>query len=66
MDYPHTGGTMSKFLWTVCTAYWLHRYGYASTVIGAYRYAKDDCWQEMRDDGFTPKDAVLEDLSCAD
>ena len=37
--------------------------GYASDSIDAQEYALEECWQQYKDDGYSPKDAIQEDLS---
>lgn len=51
-----------KLLWNLQMAYWIKWSGYEKTWAGAYQFAKDECWQQYRLDGYSPKDAMLEDL----
>lgn len=52
---------MRRWWWTVRMAWVLWREG-ASELGGAYDYAKDDCWQQFRTDGYSPSAAWYEDL----
>jgi hypothetical protein len=51
--------------WTIRMTYQLKKYGYEKTWADCLSLARDDCFQDYRRDGYTPREAVLEDLSYA-
>jgi hypothetical protein len=55
---------MSKLWWTLCVALVLRTEGYTSSLPRAWKYAKEDCWQQFRVDGYTASEAIQEDLAC--
>lgn len=48
--------------WTLKMAIILWDEGCCHEFRSAYRYAKDDCWQDMRREQFTPGEAWQEDM----
>jgi hypothetical protein len=56
---------MAKLWWNLRLAYYLVRY-YRATPMYALHWANDECWQQYREDEYSPRDAFLEDLSYAD
>lgn len=61
-------GPLQKFWWNLRLMFWLAVHGYEHwfsirrLILLAW---DDDCWSCFREDGETPRGAVLEDLSCA-
>lgn len=57
---------MKAAFWKIRLAFWLFVYGYGyrrwrvNKLVG---FAFEDCWDMFREDGYSPRDAVLEDAS---
>jgi len=54
---------MRRFFWTIRLAFHLRRIGWSKSILSAYAWASDKCWQEYREGGFTPMGAIMEDAS---
>lgn len=57
---------MKILLWKLRLAFWLMVYGYGYSRWRAHKivaFAFEDCWDLFREDGYTPRDAVIEDAS---
>lgn len=51
-----------KILWSLRMAYWIKWAGYEKTWIGAWQFANDECFQQYREDGYSPRHTIMEDL----
>jgi len=57
---------MGKAIWKIRLAFWLFVYGYGYRrykVAKIVRFAFEDCWDSFREDGYTPREALIEDAS---
>lgn len=51
-----------SFFWTLRMTYWIKWYGCEKTWTAAYWFARDPAWREYREDGYSPREAIIEDL----
>lgn len=58
---------MKRFLWTFTLCFWLIRLHGCSCrrPLDLWTFANDECWQSYREDGYSAREAVLEDASYA-
>lgn len=60
--YNEEVSNMKKFWWTLRLAVLLKWYGF-SRLFDSWNYANEECWQEYREQGLTPMEAIREDWS---
>lgn len=54
---------IKKFLWRVGMTYWIFKCYYERNVIKAWQWTLDnDCWLHYFEDGYTPKEAMIDDM----
>jgi hypothetical protein len=59
---------MKATFWKIRLAFWIFVFGYGyrrTRIAGIARFAFADCWDSFREDGYPPREALIEDASNA-